>query len=109
MVELTKENYKQELQSGLNVLKIYGDNCPACRMVNNPIASILKNFNTEALAINTTHEDINEELNIHTVPTILIFNNGMEMRRFVGINGEKSFNLVDFKNEYTELRKQICQ
>jgi thioredoxin 1 len=66
----------------------YGDHCPSCRALR-PVLEVLADDVGETAVIAKVDVTVNEGLSvkfgIHAVPTILVFKQGLEVRRMIGL------------------------
>ena len=87
---LTKENFKEKvLDSNVPVLvDFYADWCGPCKMMAPIVEKLAEELEGKAKVgkINVDeNQDLAMEYNIMSIPTILIFKNGKEAKRFIGL------------------------
>lgn len=89
-IKLNSENFEKEvLNANIPVLvDFYADWCGPCRMMGPIVEELSKELEGKAKVgkINVDeNQDLAMEYNIMTIPTIVIFKNGKEEKRFIGI------------------------
>lgn len=88
---LNDENFEKEIAQGTTLVDFYADWCGPCRM----IAPIIEELSTEMsgrakiakLDIENAQE-VTSKLGVTSIPTIIVFKNGQETTRSVGIKGK---------------------
>ena len=99
VVKLTVENFEQEvLKSDKPVLvDFYADWCGPCKMMAPVIEELAKELEGKVKVgkINVDENpDIAVEYNVMSIPTLIVFKNGKEEKRLVGLrNKEELINL----------------
>lgn len=92
---LTSEEFKQEvLQSSVPVLvDFYANWCGPCRTLKPILETVLTEangrYNVFAVDIDAS-EQLAYENNITAVPTMIVFKNGSEIQRFIGIERKET-------------------
>lgn len=89
VIEVTKENFETEvLKSNTKVLADFNAEwCGPCKMLKPIIEEIAKNNeNIKIVSINIDNEDeLAEKYNISSIPCLVVFDNGQELKRNVGL------------------------
>ena len=79
---LTKENFNEEIKTGLKLVEFYATWCGYCAKEEDELLQMDKIY------VGQVDVDKNPELvkrlGIHSFPTFLVFQNGREMERFSG-------------------------
>ena len=94
VLNVTSENYENEvLKSDKKVLiDFYADWCGPCKMMSPIIDEIAKEINGKA-KVGKINVDENQELameyQVMSIPTIIIFKDGEESKRLVGLRDKK--------------------
>lgn len=82
------------------ILYVKQNNCSHCLSFTPEFTEILKKYDIEAFSINLTELDQKDretfinELSVEETPTVLFFNNGIELGKFSRIVGSKKENYV---------------
>jgi thioredoxin 1 len=96
LVELTDANFEAEvLKSSQPVLvDFWADWCQPCKMLTPTIEKIANNFAGKAKVgkINTDNaRNTAIKYGINAIPTVILFNNGQPVQKWVGLNGENTY------------------
>lgn len=85
MVEVTKENFEEEVLKADKVLVDFNaDWCGPCRMMT-PILEELSSDN-KIVSINIDDEDeLAERFSVSSIPCLVLFENGKEINRSIGL------------------------
>lgn len=97
LVELTDANFENEvLKSDKPVLvDFWADWCQPCKMLTPTIEKLATNFAGKAKVgkINTDNaRNTAIKYGINAIPTVILFNNGQPVQKWVGLNGEKAYS-----------------
>lgn len=89
MVKMMKdeEEFKKEIGSGTAFVDFYADWCGPCRMLAPVIDKVAHEVSgVKFLKVNVEDmQDAVEKLGISSIPTLILFKNGKEVDRFVGV------------------------
>ena len=92
VLKITNENFEKEVLNSdkTTILDFYADWCGPCKMMS-PIIDKIAEENGEIkvgkLNIDDA-QDIAIKYNVMSIPTIIIFKNGIEIKRFVGVTSK---------------------
>lgn len=84
----TLEDYKEAVKEGTVLVKVGHDFCGPCKLTEGNIKSIESEYpDVSFIKVDTNEcdEDIINELNVMSVPVILVYNNGELVRRENGL------------------------
>jgi len=82
--ELTKDNFKEEIKTGVKLVEFYTEWCGYCKKQQPELEAMDKVWIGQADADKLP--EIAEEYNINAFPTFLIMKNGKEAERFSGMH-----------------------
>lgn len=94
--KLNKNNFDEEIKSGLKLVEFYADWCGYCKKQE----AELKEMDKVWIGQVNTDEDaeIAIRYGVHSFPTFLVFNNGKEVERFSGLRRKE--DLMDNLMKY---------
>jgi|WetSurMetagenome_2_1015567.scaffolds.fasta_scaffold151223_3 thioredoxin 1 len=100
IITLNDKNFQQELKNRVVLVDFWASWCPPCRMME----PVLNNVASESVGfayVGKVNVDESEALaqryQIQNIPTTILFKNGKEINRFVGLN-TKEFLVQQMKN-----------
>lgn len=91
ITELNKNNFKEYISSGLKLVEFYAPWCGFCKKQR----PVLEQMNKIQIGmINSEYEpEIFRKYGVNSFPTFLVFKNGKELERFLGMRSK--FDLMD--------------
>ena len=98
-IHLNDENFQQEIASGVVLVDFYATWCGPCRMITPIMEQLAAKFNGKAkiakLDIDQS-QDVTASFQVTSVPTLILFVNGKETKRVVGVKDlEFLANLIE--------------
>lgn len=99
ILTLTDTNFDQQLKNKVVLVDFYADWCAPCKMmipILNEVATELSGPNKVGKVDTGKHPSIAARYNVRSIPTMILFKNGKEEKRFVGVK-QKEFLLKEFK------------
>ena len=97
ITHLTEENFHKEIEKGLTLVDVFADWCGPCRMLTPVLKRVAKDVAGKARVAKLDIDDaqrIATQLQVTSVPTMILFKDGKEVGRIVGLRDEdavKSF------------------
>lgn len=92
VLKVTSENFEKEVLNSdkTTIIDFYADWCGPCKMMSPIIDEIAEeNENVKVGKLNVDEaQDIAVKYNVMSIPTIIIFKNGKEDKRFVGVTSK---------------------
>ena len=101
IVSLNKENFKELTLKGVSLVDFWAAWCGPCRMLNPIIEQVAEELSGQINVGKVNIDDAVElakELNIASVPTIVIFKDAQEVDRMVGVNSKE--NIIEVIKKY---------
>lgn len=94
LFHFTDDNFDKTVASGVSLIDLYADWCGPCKILGPTIEKLADQF-AGKVTVGKLNIDENPEvagkLGISSVPTVLIFKDGAEVQRFVGVRSESDF------------------
>ena len=88
VLDLTDENFKDEIKKGIFLVDFHATWCGPCRMLAPIIEEIAKHFKDKIKVAKLdidSQQKIAAEYQVTSVPTLILFVNGQEKNRMVGL------------------------
>lgn len=89
--ELTDATFQQAIAQGVSLIDFWAPWCPPCRSQGPIIDKVGSRMAGKALVAKVNVDENNGiaiNLSIMNIPTIILFKDGKEMKRFVGLQSE---------------------
>lgn len=94
ILKITSDNFEEEVlkSNKTTIIDFYADWCMPCKMMSPVIDEIAEeNDNIKVGKLNVDEvEDLAAKYNVMSIPTIIIFKNGKEEKRFVGVTSKEN-------------------
>lgn len=94
VLKVTSENFEKEVLNSdkTTIIDFYADWCGPCKMMSPIIDEIAEeNENVKVGKLNVDEaQDIAGKYNVMSIPTIIIFKDGEEISRFVGVTSKEN-------------------
>ena len=99
ILTLTDANFDHQLKNKVVLVDFYADWCAPCKMmipILNGLAGELSGNNKVGKVDTGKYPSVAGRYNVRNIPTMILFKNGREVNRFVGVK-QKEFLLKEFK------------
>ncbi|MBA3239197.1 MAG: thioredoxin [Parachlamydiaceae bacterium] len=94
---LDDENFKSSIVKGVTLVDFYADWCGPCKMIAPLISELSDELKGKAFVAKVdvdTAQKIASEYDITSIPTLIIFKDGVEAKRIVGIRDKNSLKTM---------------
>ena len=92
VLKITSQNFEDEVLNSdkITIVDFYADWCGPCKIMSPIIDKIAEeNSNIKVGKLNVDNaQDVAVKYNVMSIPTIVIFKNGTELKRFVGVTSK---------------------
>ncbi len=88
---LTTSNFDSEIKDGVTLVDFWAEWCGPCKMLTPTIEQLATDYTGKAKVakINIDNEgEIAERFGVSSIPTLVVFKNGTEAKRFVGVTSK---------------------
>ena len=98
---LNDDNFVQDIASGVTLVDFYADWCGPCRMMEPGIEELAAEMEGKAKIAKLDIESAQRTtstFNVTSIPTLILFKNGQEVERFVGVKSKEDLNRIISKH-----------
>ena len=88
IVTLTKANFEHQIKNGVVLVDFWASWCMPCKMlapVINEVAEAVNGLAKIGKLNIEEQKDIASKFSVRSIPTLILFKNGREVKRFVGV------------------------
>lgn len=91
VLELSSENFKQTIKTGVTLVDLWASWCMPCKMMVPILNDVADELPKDAKVGKLNIEKYNNmaaELKVRNIPTMILFKDGKEVNRFVGVKSK---------------------
>jgi len=85
---LDNQNYQNKLKDGIALVDFWASWCMPCKMMSPILNELALDINGKAKICKVDvqqFQDISDKFSVRSIPTLILFKNGKEINRFVGV------------------------
>lgn len=97
LVHLTDNDFDEKISKGVVLVDFFADWCGPCRMIAPIIEDLARDFKGRALVAKVDvdqAQNVAGKYNVTSIPTVILFVDGKESKRVVGVRDKKSFEAL---------------
>lgn len=97
IVYLTDNDFEAKIATGVVLVDFYADWCGPCRMIAPIIEDLARDFKGRAVVAKVDvdqAQNVSSKYNVTSIPTVILFVNGKEDKRVVGVRDKKAFEAL---------------
>ena len=92
IIDLTDKNFQYQIKNGTTLVDFWASWCMPCKMMAPVINKVADeaNGNVKVCKVNVEHfQSIASKYGVRGIPTMILFSNGKEIDRFVGVKSKE--------------------
>ena len=93
LIVITEDNFREQVAEGVMLLDVWAEWCKPCKALEPTIKEIAQEMEGQAKVGKLDadgHRRLASELGIEVLPTIILFKDGKEVERFMGIKSKET-------------------
>lgn len=97
LIYLDDSNFSSTINQGVTLVDFYADWCGPCRMIAPIVEELANDFNGKAKIAKVDIEkaqDTTSNFQVTSIPTIILFKNGQEVKRIVGLRDKEALATI---------------
>ena len=92
---LEKENFDDEIAKGRILVDFYATWCGPCKMLSGVLENVEDSIGMPILKIDVDkHEELARRFRVMSIPTVILFEDGKEVKKKIGFMNEKKVSEV---------------
>ncbi len=99
MTYLDDQNFETTIAKGVTLVDFYADWCGPCKMITPLMEELTHDYQGKALIAKLDVDKAQvsaSKYNVTSIPTVILFVNGKEVKRVVGVRDKKTFqSMID--------------
>lgn len=97
MKEINDDNFEEVIKQGVTLIDFYANWCGPCRMIAPVMEELSKEYAGKAVIAKLDVDKAQvatSKLNVTSIPTVILFMNGEEVKRVVGVRDKNTFTAM---------------
>jgi|LakMenEpi03Aug12_release.lakeMendotaPanAssembly.Ray.scaffolds.fasta_scaffold35609_6 thioredoxin 1 len=94
---LTDNDFDKEIENGVTLVDFYADWCGPCRMISPIMEELASEYSGKAVIAKVdvdSAQSTASKYSVTSIPTVIMFVNGEEVKRVVGVRDKKTFKMI---------------
>ena len=94
VLNLTTSNFDETIKNGRVLVDFWAEWCGPCKMVGPIIDELAEEYKGQVTVgkVDTDHEKkLALRFQVMSIPTVIVFNDGQEVKRFVGVQSKETY------------------
>lgn len=101
LIDVNKDEFKEKTKEGLKLVDLWAPWCGSCKMINPSVESIAEEYkdSLDVLKVDIDEEDITNELDVMSIPTLILFKDGEQVDSITGFTPKEKIEQMINKHK----------